>query len=142
MKRRLLTIMTVVGGLSLGSATWIIWGGQDRFEISGKVTLRGEGVPSVFVSFHEDSGTPLDAAMTDDNGGFQLRGGLAPGTYRVAVFPADAVGNGPLDDGAGSSDDRVASPTVPDNKYWSAFTSGITIEVRPDADNTFPIALD
>jgi hypothetical protein len=58
--------------------------------VKGRVTWKGEPVPSTLIKFVPDSGARPSTAVTDDDGNFTLRygrdkQGAIPGGYRVVL---------------------------------------------------------
>jgi hypothetical protein len=63
-------------------------GGSGLVSVSGKVTYRGQPVPSTIVTFQPDNGSRPSKGVTDDEGRFTLRysrqeGGVSRGAHTV-----------------------------------------------------------
>lgn len=85
-------VVAILGGCS---------GGPELMEVSGRVTVAGEGVgPGFIVSFVSDQGGRPSQAVTDVDGRYRLKfterlAGAVPGQYRVIVSWPYADGEGP-----------------------------------------------
>jgi hypothetical protein len=82
-------ISSVLAGLALAVAVSGC-GGSGRMEVTGRLTYKGQPVPSTQVTFQPDDGSRRSTAVTDDSGNFRLRysrdeSGAMPGRHTVTL---------------------------------------------------------
>jgi hypothetical protein len=110
--------------------------GGDTGRVKGKVTVAGQPVEGIAVTFTPASGRPA-VGVTDASGNFTLStlsnaDGAVPGTHKVS-FSKGSSGDSPPSDLTGPP-----PPPQPFNaKYSSGATSGITAEVVKGKTNEF-----
>jgi len=113
--------------------------GSGLAKVSGKVTVAGQPMSDIVVSFLPESGARPVTGVTDSNGRFTLStlsaaDGAAPGKYKVTftkTAPAPTEGDYSIPTGPPAN--------LPFNaKYTSADTSGITAEVVAGKVNDLP----
>ena len=126
-------------------------GGSDRpqtLQAGGVVTYRGKPLASAKVVFAPENRGRVADATTDENGRFRL-GTFAPGDgalvgkHRVSVIARGPAKKPPPGSPASLMPDdyEVAGDPLIPQKYFSAATSELTAEVKPDGDNEFKLEL-
>jgi hypothetical protein len=110
------------------------------FEVTGKVTYKGQPVDGVKVVFTPDSGRPA-TGTTDSEGRFTLStyktdDGAVPGTHKVAIVPVSAGEAPPMPDTPEA--ERASPPKAPfPSRYCNPESSGLTATVESDGQNDF-----
>lgn len=110
--------------------------GADTARVKGKVTVAGQPMEGIAVTFTPASGRPA-VGVTDASGNFTLStlanaDGAVPGTHQVS-FSKGSSGDSPSSDLTGPP-----PPAQPFNaKYSSGTSSGITAEVVKGKTNEF-----
>lgn len=115
-------------------------GGPPRAAVRGTVTIDGRPLTAGRIVFEQDGRSHM--AQIGADGGFELRGvagGIAPGTYSVAVLPPEPE----FVPQPNSTDMRLVNPPDPrlyPVRYRVAATSGITKTVNP-GESTIDVEL-
>jgi hypothetical protein len=113
--------------------------GAKTYAVQGKVTIQGQPLADVVVSFYPEQGRPA-SGTTDAQGAFALstfesKDGAAAGSYRVAINePAAEMAEGDY------SIPAEKPPRFP-VKYTNPFESELIAEVKPGPENTFTFDL-
>jgi hypothetical protein len=120
--------------------------GVDLADVRGKVTVAGQPMAGITITFTPESGRPA-TGVTDASGNFTLStfssgDGAVPGKHKVA-FAKSATGDltkGPPmtipDPSAGGKPMPPTGPETPFNsKYTNPDTSGITVDVLAGKTN-------
>ena len=113
---------------------------NDRIVLHGKITYKGNAVPSgqiTFVPQDKTRGTMEAAIITDGMYALAADKGLYPGTYRVAVSSPQTTGT-PAGDAAPGAP-RPARDLLPERHNKN---STRTIEVTPSGTREFNFDLD
>jgi hypothetical protein len=128
----------VVCGLAAVLVTGCGGPGVDMATVNGKVTVAGQPVKDITVTFTPESGRPA-TGVTDANGNYTLSSfsagdGAMPGKYTVAFSVATSDEPPPSD----QPPDQAPPPLPFNAKYLSGATSGITAEVVAGKTNEMP----
>ena len=111
--------------------------GPQRYPIDGSITLHGEPLDQGTIQFTPtgDAGIGTGAAISNGTYSIPRDKGLPPGQYRVMIFSAklDAAPSEMEEVGPPGSAELMPERIPP--KYNAL--SEITVEVEPEADNTF-----
>lgn len=114
--------------------------GAKTYPVQGKVTLQGQPLADVVVSFYPDQGSRAPSGITDSQGAFALstfesKDGAPAGNYRVAVAePAPEMREGDY------SVPAEKPPRFP-LKYTNPYESELIADVKPGPENTFTFDL-
>lgn len=115
--------LSCVGLLSLLAITLFTGCGAGMIDVQGKVTLDGQPLPNVNVTFSDQVKHIRSSGVTDADGRYRLstnakNDGVQPGEYRVAVIQP-----GPADSS------QAAPPRMFPERYERAETSNLTMPV-------------
>ncbi|HEX5442782.1 MAG TPA: carboxypeptidase-like regulatory domain-containing protein [Pirellulales bacterium] len=114
--------------------------GTKTYPVKGTVTLQGQPLADVVVSFYPEQGSRPPSGMTDAEGAFALstfesKDGAPAGRYQVAIHePAPEMAEG----------DYSLPPEKPPRfpvKYTNPRESELVAEVKSGSDNTFTFDL-
>ena len=102
------------------------------YEVAGNVTYKGEPVKAGSINFRADDGSAGGAQIVDGKYSLPLEGGLAAGTYRVAItYPDPSVPPPPEEESPGEISTVVPREMLP--KKYNAETT-LSVEI-PAPDN-------
>lgn len=134
-------------------------GGSNLVPVTGRVTYQGKPLANATVTFIPQGDGSLGVASTGEDGTFTIEtggeSGVAPGMCSVTVTKVESSGGGQaalekMSDAdrqkmmmSGKSKDIISgtSKSAIPAQYGNAMTSGLTFEVKPDAENNFTITL-
>lgn len=118
--------------------------GPELFSVSGTVTLQGQPLPNVIVTFIPDDGGKSASGTGDSAGNYKLstfapNDGALAGSYKVAIMPKDPppmAGEAVSSPGASTEKPKKYTPPFP-ARYGLPKDSGLTANVSPNGENKF-----
>lgn len=118
------------------------------YSVNGTVTLEGEPLPNVIVTFIPEGGGQSATGTGDEQGNFRLstfapNDGALEGPYKVAIIPKDPPpmpGDAVSSPGGAEAGGGKYTPPFP-SRYGLPDSSGFTASVEKGGENTFTFDL-